>query len=530
MNKVMKVAVAAILTAATVAGCSGGGQTGQNEKADSGGSSAVVKAPVKFSMARGTWSRKGVEASPDINKEKWILELEKRTNVDLNIQLLPHNGFNEKVSLMFASNDIPDLLVAYQSMTPSSKDMKAAVDAGMFRPLDDLIQSHGQNLLKAIPKEAWEEVTYKGKIYAIPQYLSIPSRRATFIRQDLLEKTGLPAPKTVDDLLNVLRAMKKNGLEQPFGIRENFKYADNIFGAYDVLPYSTMYEKQGDQIVPKFFDSENMMKALQVYKTMYDEGLMAKDFATVTGAVWTKNRDAGKYGVWTANAATWSNFDETMKKAVPGIKTALIPSPVGPDGKGGMMLYGSTLETAYINAKTSKETAEGIVKFLDWMVTPEADTFFNFGIEGETFKKENGKVVYEIPTDPDGLKSLDVRVWSRVIMEGAYNKDMLAYESRGGDLLKAFNEVLPTEGRGGVLFDPELKAYGKYPDLAPKFDEPAKLITDHMVKMIFGKEPISDWPKVIEEWKAKGGNEIIKEATERFNNKDGVRFGPDSKI
>ena len=40
--------------------------------------------------------------------------------------------------------------------------------------------------------------------------------------------------------------------------------------------------------------------------------------------------------------------------------------------------------------------------------------------------------------------------------------------------------------------------------------------------MIYGKEPISDFPKVIEEYKQKGGDEIVKEATERYNNKDGI--------
>ncbi|WP_281364344.1 hypothetical protein [Paenibacillus planticolens] len=42
------------------------------------------------------------------------------------------------------------------------------------------------------------------------------------------------------------------------------------------------------------------------------------------------------------------------------------------------------------------------------------------------------------------------------------------------------------------------------------------------MKMITGSEPISNWPQVIEEWKSIGDNDVIKEATERYNKKDGV--------
>ncbi|WP_256224211.1 hypothetical protein [Paenibacillus sp. 1_12] len=39
------------------------------------------------------------------------------------------------------------------------------------------------------------------------------------------------------------------------------------------------------------------------------------------------------------------------------------------------------------------------------------------------------------------------------------------------------------------------------------------------MKMITGSELISNWPQVIEEWKYKGGIDVIKEATERYKKK-----------
>lgn len=532
MKKSMVSLLCVILLTGLLAACGSTKDNGNNgsKPEETNGSTETAAKPTKFSIARGTLALKAVESVADINKDKWVLELEKRTNTDMDIQLLPHKDFKQKVSLMFAGGELPDVLVAYQSMTPASKDMRGAVDAGIFMPLNDLLESHGQNLLKVIPQEAWDEVTYDGKIYSIPQYLTVQSRRGTFIRADLLKKAGVEAPKTIDDLLPVLREFKKLGVEQPFAFRENFKYADFILGAYDVLPYSTMYELQGDQVVPKFFDSENMMKALEVYKTMYDEGLMAQDFATITGAMWTKSREAGNVGIYNANANSWGSYQTSLNKAVPEAELAIIPSPTGPDGKGGMMLYQNTLEQAYLNAKLDKAKAEAIISYFDYMVSDEAAEFFNFGIEGEDYTKDNGTINYTAPTDEKGQDSEIIRDWLRVVKDGGFNSVKLPYENKGEEMLNAFETMLPNEGRGGISFDPELDSYTQYPDLAPKFDEPAKLILDHMVKMIYGKEPISDWPKVIEEWKSSGGNEIIKEATERYNNKQGVFIGPDANV
>jgi putative aldouronate transport system substrate-binding protein len=50
-----------------------------------------------------------------------------------------------------------------------------------------------------------------------------------------------------------------------------------------------------------------------------------------------------------------------------------------------------------------------------------------------------------------------------------------------------------------------------------------------MVKMVYGKEPISDWPKVIEEYKAKGGSDILKEMNERYKKKNGVIISSNRK-
>jgi putative aldouronate transport system substrate-binding protein len=518
MKKTISLTLAVIMAASALTACSTDGKVA--EKASSQPSTDAKKAPAKFSILFPTTVSTGYHTRvPDLNKDKWVLKLEQLTNTDLDVKVME----DAKFGVMFASNDIPDVVGSIGG--PGSKSMSGSVENGVFMPLDDLLKQYAPNLMKSIPKAAWDSVSYEGKIYGVPEFLSNPSRRSTYIRTDLLEKAGLQAPKTVDEFLNVLRAFKKLGVENPYQMRENFKYADVILGAFDVLPYKDQFELVNGQVVPKFFDVENVQKALMTYKTMYDEGLIPKEFATISSTDFSKNIESGKAGIWSQNASGLPGYRTKIQQAIPGSKVEIVGSPKGPEGKGGYFYYAPVIRTFFINKNVKQETAINIIKFFDWMMTPEAETFFTFGIEGDTYTKDaSGNINYKFPTtkeetDEEGFRS--GTMWA--VHDSTYNKPRLLLNEDGKATLKAFDEVLTKEGLPGIGFYPDLSTFSKFPDLAaPQPDVGPKIIVDHMIKMIYGKEPITDWPKVIEEYKAKGGNEIIKEATDRWNKKQGA--------
>ncbi|TBL78244.1 extracellular solute-binding protein [Paenibacillus thalictri] len=522
MKKWIKVSAASVVAASMLAGCSPEAKPAPAAAPSGGNTNAAAGTPAKpaektkFSMSMRTLNFTYVEKSPNINEDKWVKKLEEMTNTDLDIVLVPHKEYEQKMIQMFATNDIPDVVQGDGGI--NGKEMAGSIQAGVFMPLDDLLQKYGQNLLKKIPQEAWERMKYQGKIYGIPEFLSNPSRRSTWIRKDLLDKTGLPVPKTVDETMNVLREFKKLGVENPFMGREGFKYADTFFGSYDVFPYLSQSMKQGDQIVPKFFNTENMQKALQTYKTMYDEGLINKEFATINPTQFKNTILAGKAGMWSMNANEILQWEAQLKATVPTAKLEVIPSPVGPDGKGGYYLYGSVTRTYFINKKA--KNPENIIKFFDWMLSDEAEKFFTFGVKGETYTEENGKINYKTPTEPAAVDEERYRqafLW--MVQDTTYNKGTLSLTDEGKKLMNVYDTILAKEGRDGIDFQPRLDALVKNPDVAPNSDTPPNVLLTHMVKMVYGKEPISDWPKVIDEWKQKGGNDVIKEATDKYNNK-----------
>jgi putative aldouronate transport system substrate-binding protein len=343
-----------------------------------------------------------------------------------------------------------------------------------------------------------------------------------------LDKTGLPVPKTVDDYLNVLRAFKKLGVPDPYQGRQDFKYSDTFFGPFDVYPYLSMFEQQGNQVVPKFFRADDMEKALGTYKTMYDEGLINKEFATINPTQYKNNILAGKAGMWSMNANELLQWQQQLQANVPDAKLEIIPAPVGPDGKGGSYLYGPVTRAYFINKNV--KNPENIIKFFNWMVSDDAEKFFTFGVEGENYTVDNGKINYKAPKDSAGVDEERYRQsWLWMVQDTTYNKGTLSLTPEGQNLIKTYDTILSKEGRDGIQFEPRLEAFSKNPDITPLSDVGPPVLLSHMMKMVYGKEPISDWPKVIEEWKSKGGNDVIKEATDKFNKKDGSAYLPSSK-
>lgn len=534
LRKTLIVCLALLLAFSVLAACSNNNGGGNNETAspNSGSNQAASgesnsekpeepKEPTPFSIALRTLNVKYVENHANINDDPYVKKLEEFTNTDMDIRLIPHSEYETKMVQMFATNDLPDVVQAGGGL--NGKELAGSVEAGLYVDLKPYLEEHGQTMLKTIPAAAWERVTdEEGHIYGIPEYLGNPSRRATWIRADLLEQTGLDVPKTVDEFLNVLRAFKELGVEQPFAGRGEFKYADTFFGAYDVLGYSNQMELVDGKIQPKFLDVENMQAAIGVYKTMYDEGLMSKEFATVNPSSFKAAITAGKAGIWSMNANELPIWGEQLENNVPGAKAMLIPAPIGPDGKGGYGMY-SPVTRSFLVTKQAEDKAADIVKFFEWHTTEQAKLFFSYGIEGTDYDMVDGKAVYHAPeTNEEFDKQRYLNYWLWMVQDTTYNELVLNETEEGRELIDIYDTMLANEGRDGYDFQPPLDAWVNNPDINPYSDRFPPLINEHMMKMVYGQEPIENWPNVIEEWRSKGGDELIEEATKRYNEGIGV--------
>jgi putative aldouronate transport system substrate-binding protein len=326
--------VAIVLIAALLAGCSN--SANNTESAAPKGETSkeelpVGKDPVTLNVLTVRWGNLG----DTFLKNSWWKELEEKTNVKINWQVMSSNDWTEQKSIMLASGTLPDIIFGDAVFT----DADIANNLAYFRPLDDYIEQYMPNLQAAMSEspELRKLSTFPdGKIYSLPARL--PSRPQSVnqpvINKVWLDKLGLEIPDTIDDLYNVFKAFKEqdpngNGLndEIPYSGSEDLSM-DFIspFGVTSIADISMMV-KDGK---PVFYPTtEEYKEGLKWVHQLYAEGLIDQELFTQDGTMLTakqQNPDAAMVGFsnqWTPDAVFGKWKDQYVA----------IPSIAGPDGK-----------------------------------------------------------------------------------------------------------------------------------------------------------------------------------------------------
>ena len=125
----------------------------------------------------------------------------KGTEIDIQIVDLPSSGYADALSVMLLSGDIPDLIYF------QGGDAKM-VEQGILEDLTPWIGSRPTSRPRSIRTMSSGSANYPYLLYIYPPRMPQP-----VIRKDWLEKTGLPAPTTVDEYVALFRAIKDGDLD-----------------------------------------------------------------------------------------------------------------------------------------------------------------------------------------------------------------------------------------------------------------------------------------------------------------------------
>ncbi|WP_282936265.1 extracellular solute-binding protein [Paenibacillus sp. RC67] len=507
-KKKLKAAVYMLIALVTLVGCS------KAESNKGSGAANSTKVPT-IKLAISTRGLPYVEGSSNINEDKYVKKLRELSKTNLQLELIPHQDFSKKLTLLLAGGELPDILQNYGIDSP---EMAPAVNAGAFYELNDLLQQYAPNLLKKIPKESWDSsmISKNGKIYAIPGENYVRNS-AVYVRKDWLDKLNLKVPKTIDEYVAMLKAFKEkdpngNGKpdEIPFSGRQNFAFAEAFFGAYDVIPDGWKYEN--NQLVPNFIRPQ-MKQALELHRMLYKEQLMDNEIFVQQGKDWdAKIKGAARVGMWIHDPSYPDKWQSEVRQGDPKAEIIIIPAPTGPDGKGGLGLS-SSVGNVWAIPKSNKNPQDAI-KLLDWFYSEEAQKFLDYGLEGEDYTVENGKNKYKYATSVDDINKENMHLMFLRFVGSSYlaNEEFMKGR-KDSELILNGLKVANSEGRkSDGLGMPLPQTMQSKPELAKN-----GLWMETAAKIITGQEPIDSFDKFIEDWKKRGGDQIIKEATDWYN-------------
>lgn len=296
-------AVFSALTAFSIllAGCSADkGQAEGDNKKDEGASAIELTAPGTYPLVKEKTTLKVmVRGNPLVENfatnefTKWY---EEKTNVHIEWEVVPEQSMQEKLNLVLASEDYPDVIMGL-NISPSQQMIYGS--QGAFIPLNDLIETQGsqtKKLFEGNPDLKSAITALDGNIYALPEindcYHCSMSQKM-WIYEPWLKKLNLDMPTTTEEFYNVLKAFKEqdpNGNGKPDEIPlavtqkswrsaiDGFLMNSFIYNPIYGSSYKHMFIKDGK--VDVAYNKPEWKEGLRYLNRLYKEGLIAPESFT----------------------------------------------------------------------------------------------------------------------------------------------------------------------------------------------------------------------------------------------------------
>lgn len=355
-------------------------------------------------------------------------EIKDKFNIKLNIISSNLQGGSSKFATMMAAGDLGDIVI----FGDDSSDYTKAIKAGLLLDWNknDLLNKNGQDIVKNYPQAIEKNKTNFGNgsaVYGLGHAVAnmpgtTPSEGNTMtygtdMRWDLYTKLGSPKLNSMNDLLPLLKQMQQAVPKSdsgkptyPFSMWSdwdgNMMMLGKIFGAmygYDEFGFlliNANEDKTQDILDPngyylntlKFYNKANQMG-------MVDPDSISQKFSDVQN----KMKDGQVLFSW----FPWTdNLYNTQDRVNAGKGFEYIPVSDQKIVSYGFSNYGGNRVTA-IGSKT--KYPERVMKFIDWLYTPEGIMASNYGPKGLAWDVKDGKP-YVTDFGKKALPSNDVAV------------------------------------------------------------------------------------------------------------------------
>ncbi|WNQ14301.1 extracellular solute-binding protein [Paenibacillus aurantius] len=501
----MAVSMAAVLLGGLAAGCSGKDNT-EGKGTDSGSAKPITFTWLVYDRPEGK-----VKTDWEIFKE-----IEAKTGVKVDWQVVSQEGLTEKRQIMIATNTVTDFI------QPTNQEARENGPEKVFLNLKDYLNI-APNLKKfydTYPEAKALATGADGGLYDVPVLEGDAAGKGFnyiwMARKDLMDKYNLKAPANLDEFYQFLKALKAKepdsyplsfntpatsdvGMYTVFG-----KMFTGIAGFFNKNPTAEQYEFAPYQ--------KGYKDALVYMNKLYSEKLLDPEFYLLTGAQWEERFLKGKSSVtywWKAEvnplldkakkagAAPDFNLDALPEIAASGLKPYQFSRPVvGSSGRA-------------ISAKVKDK--ERAVKFLDYLVSEEGTNYLSLGIEGKSYTVENGKPAYrkEFGASPYVALRRDFGVWyDNISLNNALARE--TWERSLDDKSKAINKsyepfIIPAP-KAMVKTTEEL-------DLEKsKLTPLTKYLEQQITEFVVGKTPINDttFQQFLDQAKKLGADDLLK--------------------
>lgn len=460
-------------------------------------------------------------------KADWMLleEITKRTNVTLDMTIVPMSDYEQKRSLLISSGDAPLILPktypGQESAFVSSGAVLAVSDYFDLMPnfrkkveewemdeeLDTLRQADGSiYVLPGLHEEIWPDYTFE-------------------IRKDLLDEQGLDLPTTWQELQDVIAKVRQRhpdmkGISDRFEGLSMLNLAAVSYGTQSGGSWGMTTMAEWDEGSDSFIfcgTSDNYKAMVTMLRGMVDAGVLDPDSFTQDEDTAVNTFTTGKSIAIGTNSQYDVTYETTMKETL-GEGNYEVVKILQPAGPAGALIGGTRLENGIMISSKAADDPNfvAMMQFIDWLwYSDEGEEFAKWGVEGTTYNK-----------DADGHRTLadDINYNG---LNPAGDKDLrIEYGFSGG----VFAYGGTTELLHSMMLDKELAWQEEMAATHTQkpIDPPAPLdetqreqatllltplqdyVMQETLKFITGRRELSEWDTYVTECEAKGASSYME--------------------
>lgn len=336
--------IALVSTMLFVSACSNNGNSGNASPSSSDGpiNTGKYDPPIKLTTINTDFGVNDKLAPGDtVEDNAWTRAYRDKLGIEVETLYSAASGGSavDKLSLLIATNKMPDVF------NVDTKTYEELVKAGKLADLTDAYEKYASPALRAIYEadggRMLNMAKRDGKLYGMPIGAG-PTEDVSIllVRKDWLDKLGLPAPKTMDDVYRIAEAFTKNdpdgnGKDDTYGLgtyKDIFSWDASLtgfFNAFHAYPDNSrglMWVNDGGKLVPGFKQPE-VKAALAKLQELYKQGYMDPEWATKGGDKLIEDVTQSKIGMYFGGVWDPDYRNGSLKQLDPNSDWLILPLP-----------------------------------------------------------------------------------------------------------------------------------------------------------------------------------------------------------
>lgn len=514
-KKAMTSALAGLMIAGLLSGCSDTGNNSQtttnevkndsqaaNTGANSESEDEDTTTASEDAFLITIMTRLGAAEAPTADNAV-IKEIERITNTKLDIEWVPQAAYPEKLNVTVASNDYRMLTLFEGGGKPSTAEIEA-VRAGIFWKVGDYLNDYDN--LKQLDDMIVKNASIDGELWGM--FRTRPAvRNGLYYRTDWAEELNLEPPKNPEELYAMLKAFVEddpdgngeddtNGLAQESYLRLVFSMLSPYYGlgnGYDVV----------DGELTAVHTQDGYLEMLKFIKTLYDDGLMNRDFPTITET----QRDemmANNYGMAITSIDKGDASIVPLQKINPDANFTVMVALE--DAKGAYLGRSGFDSKFYISNKVVTEESDvlRIMEYFNLMYGPEINNLVYNGIEGIHYDKTGDNTI-TISEEQSAKFLTEVNPMEQLAFR--YTKNNYVVENQPPYTAQV--QYFYDNYEGDVIGDPTLPLSSEtFNEVGSQLEQQ---IWDAGVKFVTGAIDESGWLAEVDRWRQDGGDQMTAE-------------------